>query len=282
MKKGIKKDIPLEERDTFLYRFVDKTISAYREPERKGIKRGDEIGYSKVKLLAAVLRGTTNWDLKQLASKLGISHFMSRQWAAEDKFKAKAEGYCSEFADILRKGIHARVDAAMKKYNEMPKPPYPELPKATIRRSDQHFKNLMKFIDENPTAASTEVDSYLEDDPVLKRSNEWFAELKQIKVKLLHDAGLVDGLKDSGLYSDCVINSIALYFSAADPMEFLELVDVLFKEHHEQMRKKIERGYLMRIIADRIADFHRDDKSPKAKADLLTTLFLAEGYIARY
>lgn len=82
------KDLPITYSGTILSDEINSRLRGYIEPKRPGIKKGEKIGHSKIKYMAALILGATNFSQKELAELLGISYSSLRQWNMEADFRA--------------------------------------------------------------------------------------------------------------------------------------------------------------------------------------------------
>lgn len=83
-----------------LSRFMDDRLKNYVAPSRKGVPRGEPIGFSEAKH-KGVLLSLTSIDLDKQAEMLGVSYGLLRKWRSENRFFGEVERYATEFAGIF-------------------------------------------------------------------------------------------------------------------------------------------------------------------------------------
>jgi len=93
---------------SLLGKFIRSKFDKYREPERKGIPRGEKIGFSKKKFYASLLM-LLNYKQSKIADKVGISHSLLRKWNTEKEFKEQVDKNCYEFIDFIYSTIDIYV-----------------------------------------------------------------------------------------------------------------------------------------------------------------------------
>ena len=91
--------------NTLLFKYCDKEINGYDEPERRGVHKGDRIGSSFMRNAAAVLVGLTNIQMKILAETSQMSYSSMRTWNTQEDFKNEKERRCQEFIDFVKEEI---------------------------------------------------------------------------------------------------------------------------------------------------------------------------------
>jgi hypothetical protein len=82
-------------RTTIISQFFDERIANYRPPVRKGLKRGEKIGFPLPKE-RAVLYTMVGLPQKEISEILGMSFSLVRHWCCEPQFKHKVDEYSSE------------------------------------------------------------------------------------------------------------------------------------------------------------------------------------------
>ena len=82
---------------TLLLDFLNGKINKYREPQRRGTRKGEVIGLSLVKYIAA-LRSLYKVKIKDVAEQLGVSYGLLRKWRTEEVFKKQVASFEKEFA----------------------------------------------------------------------------------------------------------------------------------------------------------------------------------------
>jgi hypothetical protein len=88
--------------------FAGKKIDLYEEPERRGTPRGEPIGFTKRKYIAALLC-SKDIKQKQIAEITKVSHAMLRKWRTEDKFLEVTDNFMVEFVDHLIRHLEKRA-----------------------------------------------------------------------------------------------------------------------------------------------------------------------------
>ncbi|MDY6862953.1 MAG: hypothetical protein SVR08_11885 [Spirochaetota bacterium] len=83
-----------------LAKFIAEKIRSYVEPQRKGTPKGEPIGFSKKKYMASLLM-MTGFNQKIIASDLGVSYGLLRNWNTEKPFKKLVEKHNKEFNEFL-------------------------------------------------------------------------------------------------------------------------------------------------------------------------------------
>ena len=84
---------------TLLLDFLNGKINKYREPQRRGTRKGEVIGLSLVKYIAA-LRSLYKVKIKDVAEQLGVSYGLLRKWRTEKVFKKQVASFEKEFAKV--------------------------------------------------------------------------------------------------------------------------------------------------------------------------------------
>lgn len=67
--------------------FIDFTLNNYIEPKRKYVPKGEKIGFSKAKMLCAILLELTNLKNRQISDMTGKSPNVIAQWKGTDDFR---------------------------------------------------------------------------------------------------------------------------------------------------------------------------------------------------
>lgn len=86
------------EQGTLLSRYINEQSAAYREPARRGTRRGETIGYSRKKYAAALLC-LYGWEVKTTAEVAGVSYGLLRKWRTEEEFRALIDRHAEEFSN---------------------------------------------------------------------------------------------------------------------------------------------------------------------------------------
>ncbi len=81
--KKVKKTFP---EDTLLRRYLIGEIESHDAPDRKGTRRGDQIGLTLPMFASAVLHGTTNMPLNEIADLTGANYGSLRHTVREKRF----------------------------------------------------------------------------------------------------------------------------------------------------------------------------------------------------
>lgn len=117
VKNGQETEIP-----SLFGEYLNKEISNYTEPERKGTPKGDKIGFPKKKYAACLLVALTNLSLKTIAekfgTKFGFSYGLLRKWNSEDEFKAEKQRQCLIFARIVLSYISEKTGKALGRWRD--------------------------------------------------------------------------------------------------------------------------------------------------------------------
>lgn len=82
---------------------VEQDLENYEEPQRAGIRKGEEIGFSKRKMMTAMLMvlHPNGLGLKQIGQISHASDAMIRYWRTEETFKKAVNFYCDLQANPL-------------------------------------------------------------------------------------------------------------------------------------------------------------------------------------
>ncbi len=92
-----------------LTRFIEDGVKNYVAPGKKGVPRGDLIGFSEAKNKAALL-GLTSIERKKQAEIAGVSYDLLLKWRTEDRFIGEVERYAIEFAGIFYQSLEKAVE----------------------------------------------------------------------------------------------------------------------------------------------------------------------------
>ena len=103
--------------NTLLESFIEQKAKAYAEPSRRGMSKGQRIGFSKKKYLATLYMLTADKQIT-MAMELGISYGLLRKWKTEESFMAMVRKHCREFADIFVKYVLERYEQQENARNE--------------------------------------------------------------------------------------------------------------------------------------------------------------------
>ena len=80
--------------------WIDIKIQLYKEPQRRGVKKGNLIGLSKIKYKASLLLAFKQ-NLKDIAKELGVSYGLLRKWGTEEEFNTKKAEHYRELKRLL-------------------------------------------------------------------------------------------------------------------------------------------------------------------------------------
>jgi hypothetical protein len=87
---------------TILENYMSRKLVKITDPSRKGIRRGNPIGFSKVKYSAALISTLTNINLINLAEQVGGSTYgVIRVWRSHADFKECCSNIIEEFKAVL-------------------------------------------------------------------------------------------------------------------------------------------------------------------------------------
>lgn len=100
-----------------LSRFIEDRVKRYVAPSRRGIPRGEPIGFSERKH-KGILLSLSSTELTKQAEILEVSYELLRKWRSEDRFLEEVERYATEFAEI----IYLRFIEAVGKYGSQMTP----------------------------------------------------------------------------------------------------------------------------------------------------------------
>lgn len=96
--------------DTLLSEFIKKKEKLYIIPQRKGMAKGEPIGFSKAKYEAS-LRFLYRNKLKDIATTFNISYGVLRRWAIEESFtqavQETREDFAGHFVNILKQKLNS-------------------------------------------------------------------------------------------------------------------------------------------------------------------------------
>jgi hypothetical protein len=92
---------------TLLERFIDERKTLYAEPSRKGLPKGEPIGFSRKKYLASLYMLTADKQIT-VAMELGISYGLVRKWNTERAFTSLIRKHCREFANTFVRHLSER------------------------------------------------------------------------------------------------------------------------------------------------------------------------------
>ncbi len=84
--------------------YIKRTNDSYVEPSRQGTPKGDPIGFGKQKYLASLLKLTSSKD-KEIATNVGVSFGVMRNWSSEEEFKKLVENHVDDCFSFLSNWI---------------------------------------------------------------------------------------------------------------------------------------------------------------------------------
>lgn len=93
------------EHNQLLHDFMDRELTGFVEPQRKGITRGEKIGFSRKKTIAAILRGVTTFNLRHIGDAIETTASYIRYWNTESAFKNEAGEMRKKFKAYLQAQI---------------------------------------------------------------------------------------------------------------------------------------------------------------------------------
>jgi predicted transcriptional regulator len=85
--------------------FIDRELANYEEPTRRGVSKGEKVGYPLAKMKAAVYAGASGMTQKEIADRVGSSHNLIRVWNSETDFKELAENMRNKFEAFAEEKI---------------------------------------------------------------------------------------------------------------------------------------------------------------------------------
>lgn len=94
-----------------LEKYIDQKVSGYIEPSRKGVPKGDRIGFPRKKFHAALLELTTR-KTDVIASEAGVSYGLLCKWRTERQFRDEVEKQIREFTAFWIKTL---IESVLKK-----------------------------------------------------------------------------------------------------------------------------------------------------------------------
>jgi hypothetical protein len=108
MLKKIKIDLNKKTKHfSLLDSFICRRFNAYKEPQRKGVPKGEKIGVSPKKYLAALL-SLKNLKQKYIAEIANSTHNSVRKWNTEDDFLDLTDNFKTEYAEYVIKHLKKR------------------------------------------------------------------------------------------------------------------------------------------------------------------------------
>lgn len=102
---------------TLLEKFIFDKVKSYIEPQRKGIPKGDPIGFSKEKYKVSLymLYGLKQ---KELARSLNISYGLLRKWNTEKVFKNAVKEHYIEYPEYILRYLRTQKSRMSQQYDE--------------------------------------------------------------------------------------------------------------------------------------------------------------------
>jgi len=88
--------------DSLLKKFILIKLADYKEPKKKGVPRGQIIGFSRKKFHAALFMCTAD-SQKSIAKKVGVSHGLLLKWRTEEGFRRQSAQLIAEFVKVFLK-----------------------------------------------------------------------------------------------------------------------------------------------------------------------------------
>lgn len=94
--------------ETLLSTFINEKITSYREPVRKGRKRGEKIGLSRQKYYASLLF-LLRMTLQEVSERTGVPHGVIGVWRTQQEFRDTINRHYEEFTILFLERIRQRV-----------------------------------------------------------------------------------------------------------------------------------------------------------------------------
>jgi HD-like signal output (HDOD) protein len=92
----------MEQLNKILEQFIEEKTKSYTEPQRKGVPKGDPIGFSLIKY-KATLHMLEEKKMKEVADDIGVSYTVLRRWNTETEFGEMIDKHKKEFVDFFHK-----------------------------------------------------------------------------------------------------------------------------------------------------------------------------------
>jgi len=127
--------------ETLLSTFINDKIASYREPIRKGRKRGEKIGLSKKKYNVTLLFMLKK-SLQEVSAKIGVSYGVIGVWRTEPEFQSTINRHYQEFAKLFLYRVQERVLKQDKILSENLQQPIEKLAPAPHYLPDNEFEDL--------------------------------------------------------------------------------------------------------------------------------------------
>jgi len=105
-------------KDGLLWQFIAEKLGGYTAPSRKGIPRGEQVGYQYDKYQAALVNALMGASLKEIAERFDISYALLRRWATESEFKELGLKFREEFTERFIRHFRSRYEDNSKQWNE--------------------------------------------------------------------------------------------------------------------------------------------------------------------
>lgn len=172
----------MNKRLTLLEKFIYDKKSKYKEPSKKGIPRGEKVGFSKQKYDAS-LELMKEVSLVELAKSENISYSVVRIWNREPEFEVQIAQNCKEFALIVVAHLKETIMNSFERYFEFWSGRIDEEP--VIERTYPEFEDAAiysKQLKENIRKQSEEFDKLREN-----YSNPDDRLIFSLVTKIIHD-----------------------------------------------------------------------------------------------
>lgn len=91
-----------------LSNFINHNVEVYAEPQRIGVPKGDNIGFSRAKY-AATYYLLCNFSLKEISDRLRVSYSVLTNWKTETAFKNQLNRNVQNFKSILLLNIRESI-----------------------------------------------------------------------------------------------------------------------------------------------------------------------------
>ena len=106
-------------------KYIEKCLREYQEPTRQGTPRGEKIGLSSEKYLAALMVGLLRHKLKDIAEenieiygeKIKFSYGLLRKWKTEKDFKRTTREAVTDFAAFFVRELESLVNKNIREIN---------------------------------------------------------------------------------------------------------------------------------------------------------------------
>jgi len=95
---------------TIIDLFIEDELKGFKEPTRRGLKKGEKVGFPRTKMVATIYTGISDLKQKEIADIVGTTHAQIRLWNTEREFKSVAVQMRKKFEDffdsnMIKRGI---------------------------------------------------------------------------------------------------------------------------------------------------------------------------------